>query len=71
MKTYIITGASGFIGKNLVKKLALNHDNTIHVILRGEKSASSELLEYENVKVHYIPLSHIEKIEEIEKSAVR
>ena len=37
IKKYVITGAAGFIGKNLVKDLLLQKNSKIYLILRKSK----------------------------------
>lgn len=36
-KIYIITGANGFLGNNLVRKLSENKENEIRALVRSEK----------------------------------
>ncbi len=44
--TYFVTGATGFIGRNLVQRLIERHDGDIHVLVReGSRGRMEELIE--------------------------
>ncbi len=44
--TYFVTGATGFIGRNLVQRLVERHDGDIHVLVReGSRGRMEELIE--------------------------
>ena len=52
---YLITGGAGFIGLNLVKKLAKNKNNYIFIIddlsKKNDKTDLSHILRKKNVKI--------------------
>ena len=44
--TYFVTGATGFIGRNLVKRLVERHDGDIHVLVReGSRERMEKMIE--------------------------
>ena len=65
MEKYLITGASGFIGKNLIKKLAEDKENYIYAVVRGKESDVSEFSGLENVKIEYCELDKIQELENV------
>lgn len=50
-KVYIITGANGFLGNNIIRKLQQNKDNEIRALVL--KNSSIESLENLNCKIYY------------------
>ena len=63
MEKYIVTGASGFIGKSLIKKLAEDKEKQIFAVVRNEQSDVSQISKFENVKIFYCALDNIEEVE--------
>ena len=55
---YFVTGATGFIGKRLVKKLLARRGSTVHFLMREESAAKlPDLLAYWGVsKTRAIPV---------------
>jgi nucleoside-diphosphate-sugar epimerase len=63
MKKVIITGANGFVGKNLVKHLAAK-DVKVYAIVKDITSDISEIKNITNVEIVYCNLTHILKLNE-------
>ncbi|MBE5969040.1 MAG: NAD(P)-dependent oxidoreductase [Lachnospiraceae bacterium] len=63
MEKYVITGASGFIGKNLIKQLAEDEEKYIYAVVRGKDSDVSEFSSLKNVNIVYCELDKIPKLE--------
>ena len=63
-KIILITGASGFIGSVLLRKL-LNQGHEVHLILREQSNTwrINDLLK--NVTVHYSDLSNVDELKKI------
>ena len=51
MKNIVITGATSFIGLNLLKKLNKNKKNKLHLILRKNYSKKKLLENIENIRI--------------------
>src|SRR5699024_9012642 len=62
-KIYIITGANGFLGNNLVRKLSENKENEIRALVRSEKNNKSLL--GLNCHIFYGDVTKKETLEEI------
>ncbi|MCI8550431.1 MAG: NAD(P)-dependent oxidoreductase [Lachnospiraceae bacterium] len=67
MPQYIVTGASGFVGRNLVLKLAENKENVVYAVVRGERSETSVFRHLHNVKILFCELKDIENLYSILK----
>lgn len=59
MSKIFITGANGFIGRQLVKKLAESGE-TVHALIRNEKNAGG--LVHPNIKLFYGDITHPESL---------
>ena len=62
-KIYIITGANGFLGNNLVRKLSENKENEIRALVRSEKN--NKTLLGLNCHIFYGDVTKKETLEEI------
>lgn len=61
MKRVIVTGATGFVGRNLIKKL-LSLDYYVYAITRPNSLNKSKLNDAENMKVIELDLNEIDKL---------
>lgn len=57
MRTYIITGANGFIGSRLVKKVAENTENTVVAVVRNYETNTCMFDGIDNIKVVYCSMN--------------
>ena len=55
-KLYIITGANGFLGNNIIRKLEQNRESEIRALVLPNDSIKS--LEKLNCKIYYMPLAY-------------
>src|SRR5574344_1667684 len=61
MSTCIVTGANGFIGSAVVKKLSARGD-TVYAVVKDEKENISSIASLGNVKIVYCELSQLETL---------
>lgn len=64
MKKAIVTGANGFVGHWLVKKLVKN-DIYVYAVVRDENSQVDSIKNLNNVKIVYCDLENISKLDNI------
>ena len=62
-KIYIITGANGFLGNNLIRKLVLNEENEIRALVLPNDTINS--LEGLRCKIYYGDITKLESLNEI------
>ena len=63
MKKCIVTGANGFVGQSLIRKL--NEENVIvYAIIKDENENIDSIKDFENVKIVYCDLADIKKLPE-------
>ncbi|OON96064.1 MAG: hypothetical protein ATN31_10205 [Candidatus Epulonipiscioides saccharophilum] len=62
MKQVVITGATGYIGRNLTKYLALKNIK-VYAVVRNKQSNINTISDYENVEIIYCDLKNIQEIE--------
>ena len=67
MTQYIVTGASGFVGKNLVLELAKKEKNFIYAVVRNEDSDISMIRTLKNVRILFCTLNNIKTLYDILK----
>lgn len=61
---WIVTGASGFVGKSLIKELSKNKQNKIVAICRSQDSDKGEIEKLSNVKFVYCKLGNYQNLVE-------
>lgn len=64
MKNVVVTGATGFIGFNLIKTL-LNYDFNITAIVRKDSSKIEKLQQFQNLNIIELNMDEIEKLPDI------
>lgn len=64
MKKVIVTGANGFIGTSLVKKLC-SEKIKVYAIIKDQNEDISEIASLENITIVYCDLAQIEKLPQI------
>lgn len=67
-KVYIITGANGFLGNNIVRKLAQDKENEVRALVLPNDTIKS--LDGLNCKIYYGDVTKEETLEEIFESEV-
>ena len=67
MTQYIVTGASGFVGKNLVLELEKKEKNFIYAVVRNEDSDISMIRTLKNVRILFCTLNNIKTLYDILK----
>lgn len=67
MTNYIVTGASGFIGTNLVRELAKEKDHFVYAVVRNERSDIDAIGSLENVKVLCCELENLPELDNLLK----
>lgn len=63
MKNIVITGATSFIGLNLLKKLKKNKKNKLHLILRKNSSKKKLLENIENIIIYEVNMEEYKNID--------
>ena len=63
MKNIVITGATSFIGLNLLKKLNKNKKNKLHLILRKNSSKKKLLENIENIRIYEVNMEEYKNID--------
>lgn len=64
MAIYIVTGASGFVGKKLVQKLAEDEHNQVVAVVRNNVSDVSGINDLNNVEIVYCEMENIKLLPE-------
>lgn len=64
MAINIVTGASGFVGKKLVQKLAADKNNHVVAVVRNEASDVSGIDDLKNVEIVYCEMENIKLLSE-------
>ena len=60
----VMTGATSFIGSNVLKKILEVQENRIWVVIRPNSKNADKLLIHENIRIVELDMTEIEKLNE-------